>query len=587
MAELPSQAGAETSLDPVTFSVIWGGLLSAAAEMGVTLTRTAYSVAVREGSDFSTGVFDSHGNIVAQGDYSPGHLGSMAFAVRQMLADHPREELRPGDAIVCNDPGIGSGHLPDLYMVYPVFLEGSLLGFAVNIAHHIDTGGAGSGSQAITGIIDNYQEGLRLVPIKLYRAGEPVQEIFRIIEANVRVPEVLGDIRAQYAANISAARRIEELGRQYGPAVLAKAMEELIARSEAEMRQAINQLKPGVFTFTDMMDDVGPDTEPVVAKVTATIGNGEVHVDWAGSGPQREAGMNSYLNYTASYVIAAVKSVTLPTVPQNHGIINCINVTAPLGSFFNPRRPAASGGRAVNSHRIYEVAMGALAQSVPDRVIAASSHFYNPNFGGTRPETGRNFICWESIIGGVGARHNKDGVEATSSPWNGTNVPVEIQETRNPILIEHFGLLADSAGPGRFRGGCGVRRDLQVLTENVNFYNLGDRNRTGPYGLFGAGAGAKGTTLLNPGTPEETPLHSKGTYKLKRGDVVSWRTSGAGGYGNPLERDPELVRKDVLDGLVSVEGAERDYGVIISARGEIDHARTEALRRRRSEAGAG
>lgn len=587
MAELPSQAGAETSLDPVTFSVIWGGLLSAAAEMGVTLTRTAYSVAVREGSDFSTGVFDSHGNIVAQGDYSPGHLGSMAFAVRQMLADHPREELRPGDAIVCNDPGIGSGHLPDLYMVYPVFLEGSLLGFAVNIAHHIDTGGAGSGSQAITGIIDNYQEGLRLVPIKLYRAGEPVQEIFRIIEANVRVPEVLGDIRAQYAANISAARRIEELGRQYGPAVLAKAMEELIARSEAEMRQAINQLKPGVFTFTDMMDDVGPDTEPVVAKVTATIGNGEVHVDWAGSGPQREAGMNSYLNYTASYVIAAVKSVTLPTVPQNHGIINCINVTAPLGSFFNPRRPAASGGRAVNSHRIYEVAMGALAQSVPDRVIAASSHFYNPNFGGTRPETGRNFICWESIIGGVGARHNKDGVEATSSPWNGTNVPVEIQETRNPILIEHFGLLADSAGPGRFRGGCGVRRDLRVLTENVNFYNLGDRNRTGPYGLFGAGAGAKGTTLLNPGTPEETPLHSKGTYKLKRGDVVSWRTSGAGGYGNPLERDPELVRKDVLDGLVSVEGAERDYGVIISARGEIDHARTEALRRRRSEAGAG
>jgi N-methylhydantoinase B len=568
-----------TSVDPVTFSVIWGGLLAAAAEMGVTLTRTAYSVAVREGSDFSTGMFDARGNMVAQGDYSPGHLGSMAYAVRQMLRDYPLDSLQPGDAIVCNDPGTGSGHLPDLYMVYPVFLDGTLLGFAVNIAHHIDTGGAGAGSQAITGILDNYQEGLRIPPTKLYVAGTPVRDLFRMIEANVRVPEVLGDIRAQYTANSSAARRLQELGRLYGPVILARAMDELIQRSEAEMRAALAALRPGTYRFEDQLDDVGPGTDPVRACVAVTIGDGEIEVDWEGSGPQREAGMNSYLNYTTAYCIAAIKSVTLPTVPQNHGIIKTIKVKAPLGSFFNPRRPAACGGRAVVSHRIYEVVMGALAQAVPDRVIAATSHFYNPNIGGVDPRSGRPFICWESIIGGIGARADKDGIEATSSPWNGTNVPVEIQESRNPVMIERFGLIADSAGPGQFRGGCGVRRDLRLLADDTVFFNLGDRNVTPPYGLFGGSPGALGATMLNPDTDAAEPLHAKGTFRLRKGDLISWRTAGAGGYGPADQRDPAMVLTDVQEGLVSLDAAARDYRVVIDASGQsVDQAATDTLR---------
>jgi N-methylhydantoinase B len=580
MDTILASPGTEKPLvDPVTFSVIWGGLLAAAAEMGVTLTRTAYSVAVREGSDFSTGMFDARGNMVAQGDYSPGHLGSMAYAVRKMLADYPLDTLRPGDAIVCNDPGTGSGHLPDLYMVYPVFLDGTLLGFAVNIAHHIDTGGAGAGSQAITGILDNYQEGLRIPPTKLYVAGEPVRDLFRMIEANVRVPEVLGDIRAQYTANASAARRLADLGRLYGPVVLAAAMRELISRSETEMRAAIDSLRPGTYRFEDQMDDVGPGTGPVRACVAVTIGNGEIVVDWDGSGPQREAGMNAYLNYTTAYCIAAIKSVTLPKVPQNHGIIKTIKVTAPLGSFFNPRRPAACGGRAVVSHRIYETVMGALAQAVPERVIAATAHFYNPNIGGTDPRSGKPFICWESIIGGVGARADKDGIEATSSPWNGTNVPVEIQEQRNPVMIERFGLIPDSAGPGRFRGGCGVRRDLRLLADDTVFFNLGDRNATPPYGLFGGAPGALGATILNPDTDAAEPLHSKGTYRLRGGDLISWRTAGAGGYGPPGQRDPALVLDDVLEGLVTPEAAARDYRVAVDPDGlAVDAAATAALR---------
>jgi len=465
----------------------------------------------------------------------------------------------------------------------PVHLDGTLLGFAVNIAHQIDIGGAGSGSQAIAGILDNYQEGLRFLPTRIYAGGEPVRDIFRVIEANVRVPEVLGDMRAQFTANQSAGRRLQELARSYGAETLRRAMAAIIARSEAEMRAALRTLPTGTFVFEDALDDVGPDTEPVHARVAVTVADGTITVDWTGSGPQREAGMNCYLNYTASYSIAAVKSVTLPAMPQNEGIIRTIRVVAPEGSFFNARRPSACGGRAVTSHRIYETVMGALAQMVPERTIAATSHFFNPNFGGTNPRTGRPFICWESIIGGIGARADKDGIEATSSPWNGTNVPVEIQESRNPVLIERVELIPDSAGPGRFRGGCGIRKDLRLLAE-ANFYNLGDRHRFRPYGLAGGRPGQKGATLLNP-DGEGSPLHSKGTYRLKEGDLVSWRTSGAGGSGDPLLREPEAVRQDVANELVSIVAAREDYGVVIVADGlEIDKDATKELRRTRRAA---
>ena len=572
-------------IDPVTFSVIWGGLISTAAEMGVTLTRTAYSVAVREGSDFSTGVFNADGYMVAQGDYSPGHLGSMAYCVRRMLEDYPAAELSPGDAIICNDPGIGAGHLPDLYMMCPVFLDGELLAFAVNIAHQIDIGGSGAGSQTITGIQDNFQEGLRFMPTRAFHKGEPVRDIFRVIESNVRVPEVVGDVRAQYTANMCGARRIEDLARRYGPAVLRQAMDQLITETEAQMRAAIRALPEGVYTFHDRMDDVGPDTAPVEAHVTVTIRDGRVVMDWAGSGPQREAGLNCYLHYTAAYSIAALKSVTLPQAPQNEGMIRTIEVKAPPGSFFNATRPAPCGGRAVTSHRIYEVALGALAKAVPDRVIAATSHFFNPNIGGTHPRTGKQFICWESVIGGIGARATKDGIEATSSPWNGTNVPIEIQESRNPVLIERLQLIEDSAGPGQFRGGCGLRKDLRVLADNVTLYNLGDRHVYAPYGLAGGKSGRLGVTLLNHDRKSASKLHSKGTYRLKPQDLVSWQTAGAGGVGNPLHRAPDAVQRDVRNGLVSVAGALRDYGVVIEPkRLTVDVAATERRRRRKSPA---
>lgn len=554
-----------SNVDPVTFSVVWGGLISSAAEMGVTLSRTAYSMAVREGSDFSTGVFDAEGNMVAQGDYSPGHLGSMAFAVNLMLADFPRETLRPGDAIICNDPWIGSGHLPDVYMVSPVFHEQELIGFSVCIGHQIDVGGAGAGSTVIQGVIDNYQEGIRIPPTLCYREGVAVAEVFGIIAANVRVPEVLGDLRAQFSANMTGAARMAELARHYGTGVLKQCMREIIERSEAEMRREIGRLPEGTYAYEDYFDDSGPDTPPIKFQVAVIIKDGEITLDWEGTGPQVEAGMNSTLHYTYAYSIAAVKSVTLPRAPQNHGVIRTINVKAPPGCFLNPHRPAPCGGRNVVSHRIYETALGALSKAVPERVIAASSHFFNPMVGGIDPRSDKPFILWEVVVGGIGARYAKDGIEATTSPYNTTNVPVELQEIHNPVIVERLELVQDSAGAGRFRGGCAMRKDIRVLADNSNFYNVGDRAKFQPYGLFGGKGGALGRTVLNPGETHERELSSKGTYRLRASDVISWRTAGAGGSSDPLERDPRAVLEDVLDGFVSLAAAAESYGVVLTA----------------------
>jgi len=566
-------------LDPIAFSVVWGGLLSASVEMGVTLSRTAYSMAVREGSDFSTGIFDARGRMVAQGDYSPGHLGSMAFAVNLMLEEHPRETLRPGDAIMCNDPGIGSGHLPDVYLVTPVFHEAELIGFAVCIAHQIDVGGAGAGSTVIQGVLDNYQEGIRIPPTLAFTGGEPVRGVFRIIEANVRAAEVLGDLRAQFTANMVGAGRMVDLARRYGTDALTRCMDEIIDRSEQQMRAEIATMPKGRYIFEDCLDDHGPGTRPIRFKVAVTIGDGEILLDWDGTDPQVEAGMNAYLHYTYAYSIAAVKSVTLPRAPQNHGVINCIKVKAPPGSFLNANRPAACGGRAVVSHRIYETALGALSQAVPERVIAANSHFFNPMVGGVDPRTGKPFILWEIIVGGIGARHAKDGFEATASPYNTTNVPVELQELSTPVIIERMELVRDSAGAGRHRGGASLRKDLRLLADNTNFYNVGDRSTHPAYGLFGGKAGSLGETVLNRGTPGERVLSSKGTYRLSLDDTISWQTCGAGGTGDPFTRDPGRVLDDVLDGFVSVAAAASEYGVVVDAENaRVDESATAQLR---------
>jgi len=572
-----------TRVDPITLGVIWGALQSVAVEIGTTVHKTAYSEQAREGQDFSVAVFDAKGRMVAQGPYSPGHMGAMSFAVRNALAAHPVETLRPGDAILLNDPLLGSGHLPDFFVTQPAFHEGALVGFAVNILHHTDVGGQRPGSQGVEGIFDYFQEGLRIPPTKVWREYEEDPGILGIIAANTRTPEkVLGDLRAQRSALRVGERRLQELAARYGRDVLVQATEEIIARTEASMRKAIAKFAPGVYTFEDFMDDYGPGTEPLRVAVTVTIAHDSMVVDYEGSSPQTASGMNSYINYTRSYAYAAVKCLTDPLGPMNEGALRPITVKAPEGSFLNPRPPAGGGPRAIICYRTFESVIGALAKAAPARVAAAASHMANPTFGGWDRAKQRRCVAYELVLSGTGARATKDGCEAMSWAFNAANIPVEAQEANQPIIVERFELLRDSAGAGKFRGGCGIRRDMRFLVDEGKLTNLSDRQKVPPYGLFGGRPGGLGRTVINPGGDEQV-VHGKASREFAYGDVISFQQSGAGGYGDPLEREPRRVLEDVLDDYVSIEAARSEYGVVIEGRGVdlgVDETATRELRSR-------
>jgi N-methylhydantoinase B len=568
-------------VDPITLGVVWGALQSIAVEIGTTVHRTAYSEQAREGQDFSVAVFDASGRMVAQGPYSPGHMGAMSFAVRNALAAHPVETLEAGDAILLNDPLLGSGHLPDFFITQPAFDDGELIGFVVNILHHTDVGGQRPGSQGVEGIFDYFQEGLRIPPTKVWRRYEEQEGIVGIIAANTRTPDkVLGDLRAQRSALRVGELRLAELARRYGRRTLFAAMDEIVTRTEANMRAAIRAVPDGVYTFEDFLDDWGPGTDPLRVFVTVTVDGDTVVVDYDGSSPQTASGMNSYINYTRSYSYAAIKCLTDPYGPMNEGALRPITVKAPEGSFLNPRPPAGGGPRAIICYRTFEAVIGALASALPDRVAAASSHFANPTFGGWDRRRGRRFVAYELVLSGTGARATRDGCEAMAMAFNASNIPVEAQEASQPIVVERFELIGDSAGAGKFRGGCGLRRDLRFLADEGKLTNLSERQRFAPYGLFGGKGGALARTVINPGPGEEL-VHGKQSREFAYGDVISFQQSGAGGYGDPLEREPARVLDDVLDEYVSVEAAESEYGVVIAGDGtalHVDEAATRALR---------
>ncbi|OLC33400.1 MAG: hypothetical protein AUH81_14270 [Candidatus Rokubacteria bacterium 13_1_40CM_4_69_5] len=570
-------------LDSITLGVIWGALHSIAVEVGTTVHRTAYSEQAREGQDFSVAVFDRAGRMVAQGPYSPGHMGAMSFAVENALAAHPVETLRPGDAILLNDPLLGSGHLPDFFITQPAFHRGELVGFTVNILHHTDVGGQRPGSQGVQGIFDYFQEGLRIPPTKVWKEYTEDAGVVGIIAANTRTPEkVLGDLRAQRSALRLGELRLIELCERYGRPTVFAAMDEIIARSEANMRAAIGQVSDGVYTFEDFLDDYGPGTDPLRIFVTVRVDGDTMVIDYEGSSPQTPSGMNSYINYTRSYSYAAVKCLTDPGGPMNEGALRPMTVKAPEGSFLNPRPPAGGGPRAIICYRTFEAVIGALAPALPQRVVAASSHFANPTFGGWDRGRSRRFVAYELVLSGTGARAAKDGCEAMASAFNASNIPVEAQEANQPIVVERFELTRDSAGAGKFRGGCGIRRDLRFLADEGQLTNLSERQKFAPYGLFGGQPGKLARTVINPG-PGEQVVRGKESREFVYGDIISFQQSGAGGYGDPSERDPARVLEDVLDDYVSIEAAGAEYGVVITGHGLDLRVDAEGTRRLRAD----
>jgi len=485
----------------------------------------------------------------------------MPAAVRNMLTIYPADSLQPRDIVVMNDPYMGSGHLPDMFAMSPSFVGDRLVGFVVSCVHLTDVGGPAPGSQAVVGVTELVQEGLRFLPTLLYRRGEPVREFIQLIAANVRVPDaVLGDIRAQRAALHVGALRLSEVHAQRGSDLVDAVGEEILERSEQAVRSELRTIPNGKVHFVDHIDDYGPGTPPIRIEVTITVDEDEIVFDFTGTDPQTPSSLNCTLSYVEAYCYWSTKAITTrDEIPQNEGQLRPVRVIAEPGSFFNPLPPAALGGRALMNQRIVELIFGALAQAVPERVCAASGQWLNPIFGGIDPRTGTPFIFYDYVMGGVGARMHKDGIDAMSPVVSVENIPVEAQEARNPIIVERLELIPDSGGAGRFRGGLSVRKDVRVLGTDVVLSNLTDRQVFRPYGHDGGSPGTLGETVMNPGTPTERRLHSKDLVAVAQGDLISFRCSGSGGTGSPVERSREKVLRDVREGLVTADAARTVY----------------------------
>jgi len=552
-----------TDVDPVTLEVVRNGCEAVCEEMNATLIRTSYSPNIKERRDCSCALFDGDGEMISQAENMPVHLGAMPFSVAAALDRFPPADLQPGDAVLVNDPFHGGAHLPDLTLVTPVFEGGEVVAFAANRAHHADVGGARAGSVAADST-EIYQEGLRIPPVKLYEGGERNPAVMAMVRANVRTPEERqGDLRAQEAANRTGSRRFEELLDEHGPGEVEAALAEIKDYSERRMRAEIEDLPDGTYTFADVLDGDGQGNEDLPVRAAVTVDGDAITVDFAGTADQTDGPVNAVFAVTASATYYAVRCVTDPDIPPNHGCYRPISIETPEGSIVDPEPPAAVvGGNLETSQRVTDVVLGALAEADPERVVAGcQGTMNNVTFGGTDPRDSRPYTFYETQAGGFGGRAGKDGMDGVHVHMSNTlNTPAEVLETAYPLRVAAYSLREDSGGAGQFRGGLGVRRDIAVRDHRATFSLLAERHEHAPYGLAGGADGTTGGAWLER-DGETTRLPAKATRTLRPGDVVSVRTPGAGGYGDPADRSLDALARDVRLGKVSVEAAVEAYGV--------------------------
>ena len=567
-------------LDPITFEVLRNAIDSILDEMALTIIRTARSTIVRDAMDFATSFFDADGQLLAQGLTLPFHLGGMPdalMAVRRLFG----KDLAPGDVFILNDPFDGGSHLQDIFMFRPIFVGDALAGFTASTAHHTDVGGRVPGSNA-SDSTEIYQEGLRIPPMRLYMAGRPVRDVFRLIEANVRVPEkVIGDLQAQLNASQIGERRFMELVERYGLALLLTYFHEVLDYSERVTRAEIKALPDGVYNFTDYLDDDGIDPDLIPIRVALNIRGDELTVDLAGTAKQVRGAINATASFTKSAVYVAIRSIMAAHVPNNAGFFRPIHVVAPPGTIVNAVLPASCAARAITGYRVIDTLFGALAQAAGDRVFAAGEggNTFITIAGGD--STGAPYILVEPLIGAWGGRPDRDGIDGISPlATNIRNASTEAIEVEYPLRIERYGLVADSGGPGRFRGGMSVARDYRLLGPDALLQVRSDRRKKLPYGLFGGKSGKPSANrIIGNGVRRTMPAKFIGM--LRTNEVFSHVLPSAGGYGDPVERDPERVLSDVRDEKVSRRGAQVDYGIVIKGRGQnlrIDPDATRTLR---------
>ena len=555
--------------DPATFVIIKNSLYAAAEEMKVVLAKTAYSPILKVAGDYSCGIFDISGQMVAQGPDLPIHLGSMPDAVKAVVSAF--ETFEEGDVFIHNDPYFGGSHLPDVNVVSPAFYNYKLVGFACIRAHWPDVGSASPGSYgAVTEI---YGEGLRLPPVKLYSKGLLNEDVEAIIFANVRTPdERRGDLGAQIAANRRATERLGALADKYGVDVLVATMAEVLNYSEKMMRTLLARLPDGKSTFEDFCDGDGVievgDAEDKTFQIKMTVEKTGEHisVDFSGTDDAVSGPMNAPLSVTASGVFCALKTIIDPDglIPPNSGCWRTITVSAPKGCVLNAEfpSPVVYANHEI-SHRVCDMTFGAVAEFWPNNTMACSQGTSAVvTFGGEDPRNKQLYVSYETIKGGFGARPNKDGINAIASGISNTmNTPIEILEMSFPVRVDEYVLVTDSGGAGRFRGGLGASRTWTVLDHKARASACLERTKSAPFGLLGGkpGLAAKIWTEAPNGNKGIAP--GKGGFDVPNGGQIHLRVPGSGGFGDPSERDINAIKQDVLDGYISEEAAKTQYGV--------------------------
>jgi N-methylhydantoinase B/oxoprolinase/acetone carboxylase alpha subunit len=557
--------------------LVANALETAADEMATTIFRTAHSAVVRDAMDYSAALCDAGGATIAQAVTIPLQLGSIPNAMTTLF-ERFGHEFAPGDVYIVNDPFDGASHTPDVFVAKPSFLDGELLGFAVTIAHHADLGGRVPGSCACDST-EVFQEGLRLPWLRLYRAGRPVEPIFEILRANVRVPhEMLGDLSAQVAACHIGDRSLQELARRYGRERLASLMAGLLDHTEALLRGEIAKWPDGTVTFTDYLDSDGIDVCDVPITVDLTVRGDELVADFSRSAPMVRGALNCTPSFVEASVYHTVMAASGIDIPRTAGALRPITVVTRPGTVTHVVMPGASSMRGITGYRVSDVMNGALAQLVPGRVPAAGEGGSTLAFFTGRIDD-RQWVYSELVVGTWGGRPLADGNDGLANPCASmANIPVELAESDWPILIERYGLVTDSGGAGRYRGGLAIERVWRVLEPDTAVHVRSDRQVHRPYGLDGGYEGAPSSSLLfrRNGTLERKPPMF--VDLLQPGEVFHHRQPGGGGFGDPRTREPQAVAEDVRDDKVSLASARELYGVVIGRDGGVDESATVALR---------
>lgn len=538
-------AKSHRDFDPVSLEIYWNRLISIADESAAALLRTSFSTIVRESNDFATSLMDANGDSLAENTAGiPSFVGILPRTLKQLLARIPREQWRPGDCIITNDPWMATGHLPDVTMVSAVFHRGRHVGFAGTIAHLPDIGGSLWGADCR----ELFEEGLRIPPCKLLVEGKPNQDVHDFILGNVRVPDqVLGDLQAQITAHRVCARGLSEFLEDAGMVDLTALSRALQDRAEQAMRRAIEAVPNGVYRSS--VDADGFDADETHIECTLTVDGSNLKVDYAGTSKQIDRGLNSVMNYTYAYTVYPIKCALDPLTPRNEGSYRSVSVDAPLGSILNPRYPAPVNARQLTGHLLAGAVYGALAQAVPEKVIAdsGSAPTLRSVFSG-RDRQGNQFSQILFASGGMGASAVQDGHACMAFPTNTGAGSIEAFESISPLVVWRKELRPGSGGAGKYRGGLGQEIEVQVVSpEPLRLSLLSDRQKHAPKGFLGGSNGATVEIALANGTKP----HPKSRSTLKPGDRLVMKFSGGGGYGNPAERDPDAARSDVKNEYVS------------------------------------